>query len=663
MAFRVTEHPVLPIPTAEEAAAMGEEKWLALMKRRKEIIAQEKDDPIRYQFEPPIWKICDGVMQMPWVDPAFGQEVRDRLKLPQIVKVLLVLGGNRASKTRYAGRTAQKVLNGTENQEAWLLHTNHQNSVDNHQRLMWDLMPKELKITIRSQTTYISYTQKYGFSDDKFVLPNKSMASFRNYEQKEITVEGGDINFGWLDEKAPPDIVETMTLRIATRDGRLLTTFTPIWGFSGTVKLFLDGAKLLKESVAVLLPMDGGPADEKAALEMEDCLEWVRGKGEGEKEGEGEGENLPTNHTNHTKGEKNQRKFARVPRVLTCFKKERAVVYFHVSDNPFAPPKNILAKMQGATREYIRERWYGVASKVQAARFPMFSTDVHVVPANQIPKRGTNFQIVDPCGARNFFCHWLRRTPEDYYFYREWPGNYNVPGFGVPEEWAKPDGRKPDGKRGKGQDTFGFGLLDYKREFARLERWTDFRKYGDDHGGHGGTEERNATSDIEHRTSNNQHPTSNVQQDRELTVAEWREEHGAEEKIRERLMDSRFASSPRPEQDRPVTLLEEFDEIGLYFMPTPGDVLTDGIQKINDLLAYDRNKPVNYMNRPHLYVCEDCVNTIFALQTWTGDDGAHGATKDPIDCLRYAVLADLQHEEEEEIRGQRTDRRGQKRYY
>ena len=83
----------------------------------------------------------------------------------------------------------------------------------------------------------------------------------------------------------------------------------------------------------------------------------------------------------------------------------------------------------------------------------------------------------------------------------------------------------------------------------------------------------------------------------------------------------------------------------IYFTPAPGVALDEGITLINDALDYDNTQEVSSQNQPRLYVHESCRNLIFALQTWTGFDGKHGACKDPIDVLRYLLLSDPQHVE------------------
>jgi hypothetical protein len=181
-----------------------------------------------------------------------------------------------------------------------------------------------------------------------------------------------------------------------------------------------------------------------------------------------------------------------------------------------------------------------------------------------------------------------------------------------------PDGKKPDGRPGPGQRSFGMSLLEYKAEWARAEGWKDAGEDG-----------------LGVRTTGEERKP----------VMEWDAGNGAELVVARRIIDSRFAGAAKLNRtEEPVTLIEEFDEIGVSFDPAPGDDLWDGVHLINSLLSYDTEKPLGFLNRPKLFVCEDCVNVIFAMQTWTGNDGTKGATKDPIDVVRYAVLAGCEYE-------------------
>jgi hypothetical protein len=291
-------------------------------------------------------------------------------------------------------------------------------------------------------------------------------------------------------------------------------------------------------------------------------------------------------------------------------------------------------EIKGKNVFYRRERFYGVANKTVATMFPKFKEEVHVVPADAVPKKGTRYQVVDPCSGRNFFMLWAIRTPQGLTVYREWPGNYAVPGCGVPGLWAVPDGKKPDGKMGPAQKPLGFGLVAYKREIARLEGWK--RKGEGKKIHHGGTEARRGEGEGEGDGSED--------------VKGWDQYGEREERIELRFMDSRFADSKIIGDEGTVTLLDEFEQIGLTFLPTCTEGkarITEGVQILNEWLDYDDTKPVDYFNRPKLFVSEECVNLIFALQNWTGQDGQSGACKDPIDCLRYLVLKGVEYLGEE----------------
>ena len=112
------------------------------------------------------------------------------------------------------------------------------------------------------------------------------------------------------------------------------------------------------------------------------------------------------------------------------------------------------------------------------------------------------------------------------------------------------------------------------------------------------------------------------------------------EDVHYRFMDSRFGASPTPTKTGQTTLIESFEDHGLFFEPTPGVALDEGISLINDALDYDVTQDVGPLNCPKLYVHEDCKNVRFGLQTWGNHDGKKSATKDIADCIRYLLLVE-----------------------
>lgn len=95
-----------------------------------------------------------------------------------------------------------------------------------------------------------------------------------------------------------------------------------------------------------------------------------------------------------------------------------------------------------------------------------------------------------------------------------------------------------------------------------------------------------------------------------------------------------------------VTLLDMLAdaEIPTYFIPAASANVDERVLIINDLLCYDREKPLEEgVNHPRLMVHETCQNLIYSLREWTGADGQKGASKDPIDALGYLVMMNPQH--------------------
>jgi hypothetical protein len=394
----ITEHPVYPIPSREsfEADPDGVARFL---EAREERIRLEKEDPYRYGFRPEIWTETDQQYESG-------------------AKDILILGGNRASKTEYAAARTLYHLNRKPDCRVWCFQTNHDNSIQMQQPAVFKYIPRELKEIKKSRVTNISYSQKNGFSDGTFVLPNGSQCFFRHYSQDINTIEGGEVDFVWCDELVPQDWLETIRYRLVTRGGELLVTFTPIEGYTPTVKGYLQGARTIKTAPAPI---------------------------------------LGSNET--------------VPRIQTCKRKHSRIVYFHTSDNPFGGYENLKKTLEGSNRSDILCRAYGIPTRAAVQRFPKFDEKIHIIPADKVPRKGTRYHIVDPCSGRNWFMAWcIVDELERITFYREWPspGSY-IPGVGDPGDWAEPHGRLHDGCKGTAQRSFGWGLQRYKDEIDRLE--------------------------------------------------------------------------------------------------------------------------------------------------------------------------------------------------
>jgi phage terminase large subunit-like protein len=521
--YRPAPHPVIPSPSLEDIDALvkmhGLEETARRLQLREDKIAAEKHDPYRHGYEPKHWKYADELL------------VKDR--------DLLILGGNRASKTEYAAKRAVNTLVAKPNARVWCLHTTDKSSIQMQQPVIFKYLPYELKGARKTKITNIAYTQKNGFSDGSFVLPNGSQCFFMNYAQKREVIEGGECDLIWCDELVPLDWLETLRYRLVTRNGILLITFTPVTGYSPVVKDYVSGCKFKQALKAELLP------------------------------GKVNVPGIPVGS---------------MPFTAAAFGKRAGIVWFHSSLNPYSDWGNMKRTLEGRSDYEVKIRAYGWADSLTGSQFPRFG-DVHLVAPERVPKDGTNYMVIDPAGARNYFMLWCRVDKDgNKYIYREWP-DMSV------GEWALP-GEKKDGKMGLGQKNgAGRSINAYKTLIRELE---------------------------------------------------------GQEKIFARYIDPRAGGTKSQAADEAVPLIELFaddspDNPGLWFDPAAGLRVEEGVGIINDWLFFNAEKVIDETNRPKLYISRALENLIYCLKEWTGDDSDKGATKDPIDCLRYLAVMDPQH--------------------
>lgn len=638
----ISDHPVLRKPRAAEIRAWRASKGDAWVRRllleREERIARAKADPYRHGYVGPHWER---------VDRQWEEGIRD----------VLVLGGNRSSKSEYAAREVMKVLVEKAGAQVWCFHSSSANSIAMQQPLVHKYLPAEWKDVRKGAVANVSYSQKGGFTEGTFVLPNGSQCWFRNYEQDEGKIEGGELDFIWADELAPASWLDTLRFRLVTRRGRMLVTFTPIEGYNATVKTYLQGARTLEWGEAELLPLAGPkeknlttPACQGAGRDehgLTRIQKWEKGS---EADGTGDGAEkapvlgepgLPRKEPLRAVGPSGpEAKFERVPLVQACIARPARVVYFHTKENPYGGYETLAEDLAGASRSDILCRAYGVPTRAMAQRFPKFG-DWNVVRAETIPTEGTRYQVIDPSGGRNYFMIWaIFDAAGTCWIYREWPGGYYVPGWGIPRAWAIPS-EKADGTRGPAQSAQGWGLQRYKEEVERLEGRPIEKPLG--------------MAPLPARSVNER---AGWRERRLAKMAFAAAEKGAGgavaggETIRERFMDIRAGNTTSPRPDRPVTLIEEWEELGVYFTGVTGrgsegrDALDAGVHLVNDLLDWEPGRPMGVGNRPRLFVSEECVNVIYAMKEWTGLDGKNGACKDPVDCVHYLVVSGAGYAEE-----------------
>ena len=523
------KHELLKPPSDEEMAVMEPEELIELHQAYHEAIENSQKDPFRYGFLLPNW-------QRSW---DMWREYR----------TLLLLGANRSAKTTFGARTVVKALLENPGSTIYCFCQNESVSIEVQQSAIYQALPSEMKRKNTGEVHYISYSIQNGFTGRGFILPNGSRCKFLYYtqfQQDQSILEGMElgsrnpqwINVGaWCDEYlGGMELLDRLYLRLATRNAKLLLTFTPKDGITETVSNYIRDAVTVERRYAELLHLIHGLPEEKCTV--------------------------PYEQVNH--------------------RKNTAILYFHTKDNPWSGYESVVEMCRSKNdANYTLTAAYGVPTKSYSTKFPRFSTAVNVVKPEEIPTKDvTRYQIIDPAGGKNWFIAWIAVDAAGcWWVYREWP---DVPTVG---KWAEP-GKEGKWKFGDGAKRLGYGYQTMIDLITELEDG---------------------------------------------------------EEISERLVDPRYGASRFHDADGDTCFIQQLDELDFILKPAPGIEIEDGLQDLTDLMDYDSTHPITADNRPFFYISEACENIIEALAEYTGEGGKNEVHKDPIDVLRYAAAAKIDH--------------------
>ena len=387
------KHPILEPPTDEEIVEMDEQTLIEIHTIYHEAIDNAERDPYRFGF------------RLPHCEKAEEQ-------MPEVTEIV-ALGGNRSGKTQWGAYTIVRAALLNPGSEIFCFAQTAEVSIRQQQSAVWDWLPAEMRMKQTTSGTYISYTKKNGFTDSSLILPNGSQIIFKTYSQYQnnpTILEGAELGSRdpkwhniacWCDEYLlGPELLNTLRFRLATRNGKLILTFTPIDGYTEVIKEYLDGATTIESREAELL-----------------------------------------------NGEL-------VPYVQRSKKRNASVHYFHSQDNPFGGYDRIKETLLGRGREEILIRAYGVPVKSHATKFPRFNKEVNVIDPDKMPNNNvTRYMCLDPAGSKSWWMVWIAVDASGtFWVYREYPGV----DVGDWAEWKHGKWMPGDGAKGK-----GYGIRDY----------------------------------------------------------------------------------------------------------------------------------------------------------------------------------------------------------
>lgn len=411
--MKFTDHPVLKAPTPEfikslcfneDGSSDGEglAKLIELHRIHEEAIKNAESDPLNYGVTLKGWVYADGMLDH--------------------YDTLMCFGGNRSGKTEYGARSVVKAALENPNAIIVCFAQDADASIRTQQSAIWRYLPPEVKQNQKkSELEYINYKVKTGFSGQSLILPNGSQILFHTYSQfiaNRSKFEGLELgsknpnwhNLGlWLDEYLEDgDLVRTMRFRLATRDAKMILTFTPIDGYTPFVAEFLKGVETRKTRPAVLL----------------------------------DGEEVPVTQYSSDK--------------------DAGIVYFHSEFNPFGGYNRIAKELKNSPKDEIKTRAYGIPVKSMNSLFPMFSPSIHVLLDADFPditdrKKFTLYHVVDPAGARNYTSLHAAVTgigsDTEVYIRREWPDRDT---YGPWAEFGDPNWKFGPASKKMGYDVKGY---------------------------------------------------------------------------------------------------------------------------------------------------------------------------------------------------------------
>jgi len=485
-------YPLIPFAYSEaeiEAALARPEAMAALAEAymaREELIKAVAEDP--FGMEPPLphWADAEALLQGNW-EPGkcvweyiagAGYQLKAGLGPPDKLLAalfLILLGGNRSGKSRYAGwKTMRSAVENPGSNIICLAET-LKTSIKTQQEILWHYLPNEFKALNGKQSKdfYIKWGN-FGFGKEGLLrLPNNSEFHFKTYQQDPGDIEGwmfgirGKVVVGaWADENLRVNWLTKVSRRLRYQQAYLLWSYTPVDGMTPTIAEAVgDSGQVLESRPAELLSERVNVPD------------------------------LPRGH---------------MPYVQAAAMKRAVVVYFWSEFNPFGDGdrsfyEGVKEDVAGKSADYTARIAHGYTRQTKGKPFPKFGP-WNRIKAGDLPWRlgdkgtgrqgdkGTCFHFIDPAGGRNWFHFWVRVYEGRHYIYREWPSEQEYGEWAIPDDSSNGDNPAKLHKAGPAQNSAGWGYTTMKRRWRELEkgeliveRYVDPRAgknpHADEHGG------------------------------------------------------------------------------------------------------------------------------------------------------------------------------------
>lgn len=275
-----------------------------------------------------------------------------------------------------------------------------------------------------------------------------------------------------------------------------------------------------------------------------------------------------------------------VPLIQQPLRKASSIVYFHTSANPFGGWSAMKSQLEGEKRDVILCRAYGVPTKQSRTVFASL-TDRNYIKADDLPDfKDCNFVLsIDPAGAKPWTMVLFAVDPHGVaWAVKEFP-DFNTWGG-----WIDLTKEKLTG--GEAAQPNGYGLRDYVEEIRRMEKI--------------------CTGEVI------------------------------------RIIDPRLGAARYQKAEGSSNIIDDLAVEDIIVQPAEALDIETGLQAINNLLAWDRNKPMDLTNKPRLMISDECQNLISCMQAYEVGDLKH-PTKDFVDCTRMFAVGNFEYYSEADM--------------
>lgn len=280
-----------------------------------------------------------------------------------------IFGGNRSGKTEPCAVYVLQKCLANPAQRWWACAESFADSVNIQQRKIYQLLPK-------TEILYGKYDEINGFANRKLLLKNKSIIIFKSYDQEVENFQGEDLDGCWFDEEPPFGIYKEVLPRLLDRDGELIFSMTALKGMTDLIQNIFENADIVKSEYSAIL---------KETL----------------------------------------------PRIAS--KDGMKFFLLWTTENNYIDQDRLQKEIKLLSRQEILPRVFGLPINLYGKIYTMFSSDVHVVPLEQIPKKKVQlYCILDPHDAKPWAIKWIiLDATETGYCVAEYPAdkNFNEIGF------------------------------------------------------------------------------------------------------------------------------------------------------------------------------------------------------------------------------------------